>query len=649
MSTTRLKGNIPAYDQDPHIGGYAKLDWQSLGLIFLSSWPHIRPVLKSLCIYAAGVLFIVAAFAASGFIGFEVLWDSVAQAKPPSELHAKILLLSTANFVELPVLTEDQRYEILWRFIVLTVLLATALTTLGTALDIYKVAILQRINQSLRVTMVNHMNRLSLKRHFGAEGDSVYRVFQDSAMVTAVIETVVVMPIIAILRAFGFLALAFLFSPWFAVLFALGLTTITLTLTVQNKKLREASFSTRQISGQLLNKVQVSIQGLLLSKAFARESDATSEFQALSHSAFDHSLSLRTRIAAMKALTTVTLAIVLLSTDFFAATYVFSEQPVFGASLLVFFGLTSRFWSVAVYQARRGNAESIQVTLEELVNYWCLAQDMAVGLGRTWELLARPPGVEEPKEPKKIPDRVRHLDLCNINYSHDKKLTLKGITLRIDNGKPHLLVGPSGAGKSTLLSLLLRLDDPEKGDIFLDGVSLRDVRLSDLRNTIGIVLQESTVLPLTLRQNIEYTVSDSLSDAEMERILKIACLESVVDSLPNGLDTDLGSDGGLLSTGQRQQVAIARMIAADPKVILMDEPTASLDLRTEKRVLKNLLAWAKEKIVLIVSHQLDIVQSVKQIGVIEEGQIIAQGDHRELLESCELYRFLYQGSDSDGE
>ena len=649
MSTTRLKGNIPAYYQDPHIGGYAKLDWQSLGLIFLSSWPHIRPVLKSLLIYAAGVLFIVAAFAASGFIGFEVLWDSVAQAKPLSELHANILLLSTANFVELPVLTEDQRYEILWRFIVLTVLLATALTTLGTALDIYKVAILQRINQSLRVAMVNHMNRLGLKRHFGAEGDSVYRVFQDSAMVTAVIETVVVMPIIAILRAFGFLALAFLFSPWFAVLFALGLTTITLTLTVQNKKLREASFSTRQISGQLLNKVQVSIQGLLLSKAFARESDATSEFQALSHSAFDHSLSLRTRIAAMKALTTVTLAIVLLSTDFFAATYVFSEQPVFGASLLVFFGLTSRFWSVAVYQARRGNAESIQVTLEELVNYWCLAQDMAVGLGRTWELLARPPGVEEPKEPKKIPDRVRHLDLCNINYSHDKKLTLNGINLRIDNGKPHLLVGPSGAGKSTLLSLLLRLDDPEKGDIFLDGVSLRDVRLSDLRNTIGIVLQESTVLPLTLRQNIEYTVSDSLSDAEMERILKIACLESVVDSLPNGLDTDLGSDGGLLSTGQRQQVAIARMIAADPKIILMDEPTASLDLRTEKRVLKNLLAWAKEKIVLIVSHQLDIVQSVKQIGVIEEGQIIALGDHRELLESCELYRVLYQGSDSDGE
>ena len=157
MSTTRLKGHIPAYEQGPHIGGHTKLDWRSLGLIFLSSWPHIRPVLKSLLIYAAGVLFIVAAFAASGFIGFEVLWDSVAQAKPPSELHAKILLLSTANFVELPVLTEDQRYEILWRFIVLTVLLATALTTLGTVLDIYKVSILQRINQSLRAVSYTHL------------------------------------------------------------------------------------------------------------------------------------------------------------------------------------------------------------------------------------------------------------------------------------------------------------------------------------------------------------------------------------------------------------------------------------------------------------------------------------------------------------
>ena len=276
-----------------------------------------------------------------------------------SELHAKILLLSKANYAEVSVLTEDRRYEILWRFIVLTVALATALTTLGTVLDIFKVSILQRINQSLRVTMVNHLHRLSLKGHLGTEGDSVYRVFQDSAMVTAVIETVVVMPFIALLRGVGFLTLAFLFSPWFAVLFALGLTTIMLTLTMQNKKLRVASFLTRQASGQLFKKVQASIQGLLLSKAFARESDARSEFQALSCSAFDHSLSLRTRVAAMKAVTTVTLAVVLLSTDFFAATYVFSEQSIFGASLLVFLGLTSRFWSIAVYQARRGNAESI--------------------------------------------------------------------------------------------------------------------------------------------------------------------------------------------------------------------------------------------------------------------------------------------------
>jgi ATP-binding cassette subfamily B protein len=418
---------------------------------------------------------------------------------------------------------------------------------------------------------------------------------------------------------------------------------------MQNKKLRVASFLTRQASGQLFKKVQASIQGLLLSKAFARESDARSEFQALSYSTFDHSLSLRTRVAAMKAVTTVTLAIVLLSTDFFAATYVFSEQSIFGASLLVFLGLTSRFWSIAVYQARRGNAESIQVTLEELVNYWCLAQDMAVGLGRTWELLAHPTGVGEPKAPKNIPDKIRRLDLSDINYSHNKKLTLNGITLRIESGHPHLLVGPSGAGKSTLLSLLLRLDDPEDGGISLDGLPINNVRLSDLRHAIGIVLQESTVLPLTLRENIEYTASDSLSDLEMGQIIKIACLESVVDSLPNGLDTDLGVDGGLLSTGQRQQVAIARMIAADPKIILLDEPTASLDSKTEEQVLRNLLAWAKEKIVLIVSHQLDIVKSVKRISVIDQGEIIAQGGHRDLIESCELYRVLCNGGVSNDE
>ena len=135
----------------------------------------------------------------------------------------------------------------------------------------------------------------------------------------------------------------------------------------------------------------------------------------------------------------------------------------------------------------------------------------------------------------------------------------------------------------------------------------------------------------------------------MGQIIKIACLESVVDSLPNGLDTDLGVDGGLLSTGQRQQVAIARMIAADPKIILLDEPTASLDSKTEEQVLRNLLAWAKEKIVLIVSHQLDIAKSVKRISVIDQGEIIAQGDHRDLIESCELYRVLCNGGVSNDE
>tara|TARA_E500000178_G_C17036539_1_gene763712 strand:- start:2225 stop:4174 length:1950 start_codon:yes stop_codon:yes gene_type:complete len=625
----------------------AKLNWRSLSAIFLAAWPYIRPVLSSLIIYAVGVLSVIALFTATAFIGFEVLWDSVGQAKPLAPLHAQILFLPTREFVEVSNLLDPDRYEVLWRFTLFVALLTVILTTSNTLLDIYKVSILQRINQSLRIALVSHMHRLSLQHNQGTNGDAIYRVFQDSAMVTAIIENVVVLPVISLLRVIGFFFLAFLFSPWIASLFALGVSIIVVTLGIQNKRLRENSFNTRRANGALFNSVQASIQGLLLTKAYGQEGQATEDFARLSKSALAVSLGLRERIAAMKAGITVILAIVLLGTDYLAAFYVFNEASVFGASLLVFFGLTSPIWSVAVYQARRGNAESTQVSLEELVNYWCLAQDMAVGLGRTWDILNTSTGIQDPTTPSVFPHPVSTIKLSNINYAYNAKTILQDISLELKKGEAHVLVGPSGAGKSTLLSLLARLDDPKSGAITFDGINLRDFRLADLRGKVGIALQENILFPLTLAQNIGYAAGRDFNQAELETIAEIACLGELVEQLPQGFDTHLGANGDLLSSGQRQRVAIARLIAANPAVVLLDEPTDSLDPETAARVLQNILNWAKDRILLIISHQLELTESIPRITVLKTGRIVAQGNHQELLTASDLYRDLHQAGKPD--
>jgi ABC-type multidrug transport system fused ATPase/permease subunit len=192
------------------------------------------------------------------------------------------------------------------------------------------------------------------------------------------------------------------------------------------------------------------------------------------------------------------------------------------------------------------------------------------------------------------------------------------------------IVGPTGSGKSTLAALLLRLFDPEAGAIEIDGVDLRRFRVASLRRRIAIALQENLLFGATIRENIRYAVPQA-SDAEVRAAARVACADEFIEKLADGYESELGERGTKLSTGQRQRLSIARAVLKDTPILILDEPTASLDAETELRVLRNLAEWGRGRVIFLVTHRLSTIRRADRVAVLREGRVVEFGGHEELM------------------
>ena len=623
-----------------------RLDLKGLGRVYVATWPYIFAQIRHFVALLVANLALLGFGTVVAFLGFDVLLDSVGRAAPLSGAQAAVMLLPDADYVDVESLGDSARFEVLFRFLIVSAVIIVTTTSAFTLLAMYKVWILQRVNQDLRVAMVRNAEDLSLRFHSRTSaGDGIYRVFQDSAMVTAVVDHVVVQPIIAISMIAVQLAVASLFSPYFAVLMLTASAAVVAMALGLAPRLQTWSRAARQANAALFTRIQETFQGIQAIKAYGFEDANFAKFRNESTAALDTAFTLRRDFAALKVAVSYLLVLLVFVTDYIATRFVLAEGAVFGASLLVLFGMSVTQWTVAVHQARRSRIDAFALHFEELVRAWCLAQDMAVGLGRAFWLLAQRPEVRDPADPVEFPTVAEGVRFTGVRFGYAPDASvLSDFEFVARTGEVTALVGESGAGKSTAMALLLRLFDPDKGSVAIDGVDLRSVRVADLRRHVAIALQENVLFPTSIADNLRYSTPVA-TDAEIREAADVACATPFVEQLPDGFETVLGVGGALLSTGQKQRLSIARALVKGAPILVLDEPTASLDADTERRVLANLRNWAEGRIVIVITHRLSTIRTADRIAVLEGGGVVESGTHDELMAHGGRYHDLVAAHD----
>ncbi|HGG62997.1 MAG TPA: ATP-binding cassette domain-containing protein, partial [Rhodobacteraceae bacterium] len=231
--------------------------------------------------------------------------------------------------------------------------------------------------------------------------------------------------------------------------------------------------------------------------------------------------------------------------------------------------------------------------------------------------------------------------------SRPEHAALNGVSVDIKAGETVALVGPSGAGKSTIIQLLLRFYDPETGRITIDGLDLREMARRDFRQAIALVPQDPVIFATSARENIRFG-RPGATDAEVEEAAKAAAAHDFLLALPEGYETYVGERGVMLSGGQKQRIAIARAILRDAPILLLDEATSALDAESERAVQQAVERMAADRTTLIVAHRLATVKKADRILVFENGQIVAEGSHKDLVAEGGLYARLAKLQFTDG-
>lgn len=282
-----------------------------------------------------------------------------------------------------------------------------------------------------------------------------------------------------------------------------------------------------------------------------------------------------------------------------------------------------------------------------------------VSFERVIEVLDLDPAIADADDAVTLPDEPSVVEFDHVTFRYplasevslaslegvmrlddeDPSDVLHDVSLRVEPGQMLALVGPSGAGKSTIASLVARLGDPQSGAVSIGGVDLRDATLDSVRATVGMVTQEAHLFHDTLLANLTYGRSDATS-AEIEAALRAAQIWEVVERLPDGLDTVVGDRGYRLSGGEKQRIAIARLLLKDPEVVVLDEATAHLDARSEVAVQRALDAALVGRTSIVIAHRLATVRAADMIVVVDDGRVVEQGTHDELVAADGLYALL---------
>jgi len=610
-----------------------RLEVDAVLALALRTLPYLTPVLRELRPLVPILVPILLLGIPTTMVLTDLVMNRMLAGNALTPLEAWLLFFEPAEYVRVERLTAVQQAAVRDRLLLAGLVAFVVFTPVVLWIANLLIRVRQRINQILRVQIVERLQSMSLRFHASSRvGDAVYRTYQDSAMVTNLMG-LLVSPLGPLLGVTVGLFMAFVFDWRLSASLALLYVALFALVRRFTPHLRHDFRVARERNSALTSRIQETLAGLKVVKAYGVEAAEQRRFEDASLSAFEAAFAARTRFALLGVLAFGLAALPPMIAAAWLAVLAAEGRPLaFGFALGVVGFAT---WNLGAHADASRRIAGAASSARRLLHLWARAQDMAVGMERAFERVDLRPEVADAEDAVPFPGLREAVTFRGVTFGYDPgHPVVRDVDLRAEVGTVTALVGPTGSGKSTLVALLLRLFDPDEGAIEVDGTDLRRFRLESLRAGIGIALQENLLFGTTIRENIRYAVPGG-SDAEVREAARIACADGFIERTPHGYDTELGERGTKLSTGQRQRISIARAVLKDTPILVLDEPTASLDAETELRVLRNLAAWGRERAIFLVTHRLSTIRRADRIVYLRDGLVVESGSHDELMERPE--------------
>ncbi|TFZ45825.1 ATP-binding cassette domain-containing protein [Stenotrophomonas maltophilia] len=507
-------------------------------------------------------------------------------------------------------------------------MLVAVVMALGTAARFYFVSLLgEKVVADLRSQLYAHLIHLGAGFHDRSRsGELVSRLTADTELLRSVVGSTMSVALRSTVTVIGSLAMLFVTSPRLAAWSLLGIPLAVLPIIIGARKLRTVARNSQDRIADANSLASETLGAVRTVQAHAREPYERGRFDTALGDAI---AAARRRIGAQSLVTA-------------------------SAILLVFGAIVGVLWLGAhdVIDGRLSAGTLGQFVLYALIGggsvgalaeVWNELQRAAGGMGRIGELLQEDIEIRAPAQPHALPRPLRgEIQFDDVVFHYPQRpdqAALDHFNLHVRPGETVALVGPSGAGKSTVLSMLLRFHDPAAGRICVDGIDVREVDPAELRDQLALVPQQPTLFAASARDNIRYGRLQA-SDAEVEDAARAAEADGFLRALPQGYDSELGERGARLSGGQQQRVAIARALLKDAPILLLDEATSALDAQSEHGVQQALERLMAGRTTLVIAHRLATVLKADRIVVMDQGRIVAEGTHAQLLAEGGLYAEL---------